>query len=192
MGFLSHARCPVALNSIIQNCMISVQSEHAFRKHLRLSPLIFICRFGSAHQNAVVLCCVLLCGHPGLSVFSQKYISVGRAFKGKAYKFCVLSADGLLKPTKLCARWFECISHWIGGPSGLELEQPQHLGEVVFLIVRLANIFPGLREAALSILIYILMMVPVPMKGNSAGHLPAVAAPYPHGREWHGTVWKSG
>ena len=95
------------------------------------------------------------CGNPGLSVFSQKYLSVGRAFKGKAYKFCVLSADGLLKPTKLCARWFECISHWIGGPSGLELEQPQHLGEVVFLIVRLANIFPGLREAALSILIYL-------------------------------------
>jgi hypothetical protein len=34
--------------------MISVQSEHAFRKHLGLSPLIFICRFGSANQSAVV------------------------------------------------------------------------------------------------------------------------------------------
>lgn len=46
--------CPVALNSIMQDCMISVQSEHAFRKHLGLSPLIFICRFGSANQSAVV------------------------------------------------------------------------------------------------------------------------------------------
>ena len=46
--------CPVALNSIMQDCMISVQSEHAFRKRLGLSPLIFICRFGSANQSAVV------------------------------------------------------------------------------------------------------------------------------------------
>ena len=96
--------CPVALNSIMQDCMISVQSEHAFRKHLGLSPLIFICRFGSANQSAVVS--FFVCIHT---------VSVGHTFKGNAYKFCVLSAGGLVEPTRLCARWFECISHCIAG-----------------------------------------------------------------------------
>ena len=105
--------CPVALNSIMQDCMISVQSEHAFRKHLGLSPLIFICRL--VRQTKVQLCSSL-CASRTKSVQTKiSTVSVGHTFKGNAYKSCVLSAGGLVEPTRLCARWFECISHCIAG-----------------------------------------------------------------------------
>ena len=67
-------------------------------------------------RQTKVQLCSSLCASRTKSVQTKiSTVSVGHTFKGNAYKFCVLSAGGLVEPTRLCARWFECISHCIAG-----------------------------------------------------------------------------